>query len=685
MTIFRSPWLYVIVFILCMVGAACSIAQSKEKEKEAPTGKTYYVDSKGGNDANNGLSTKKAWKSLAKVNKTTFKPGDTILFKSGGVWTGQLYPKGSGQAGKPITIGKYGTGNKPRIQGGGRVNAVYLFNQEYWDIGHLEITNYSSAQAKAPRRGIEIVGENYKAGAKTDLAHVSVLHEIRLHDLYIHQINGEDKKDGKGSGGIHITINPGTGPVKRVTKFDGIYIENNVIENVHRTGIMTNSSWNSRKQVEGDAADPTRPWIPHSNVVIRGNTLSGIGGDGIVPHNTTGAIVERNKLKGYNTQSAGYNAGMWTYNGDYTLYQYNEVSGGVSTRDGMPFDFDHGSKGIVYQYNYSYDNEGGALLICADGSKPGSGIYDGVFRYNVSQNDRYQLISNCTGSNAYNIQIYNNVFYVAPGIKTDMLMHEGGTTEVSVSNNIFYNLGSGGYRGKPGWTYSNNVFFGSRAPTPEVIPDATMKVEDPLFVFPGIATGIDDLAGYQLREGSPALASGMRVAASPLKDAWGVLADQEGAVNIGAYNGPGKTGVPLIVNGDFEHEMLPWTSWGEAAIVKGNEARGGSNAAKVQANSAFEQVVSVKPNTDYVLNAYVKVANEGEGVNLGVKNYDDTSQQSSVRITGTQYALQTVSFTTGANSRSVKIYLYNDSASGYAVGDDFELVEAAAAENQSSP
>jgi hypothetical protein len=37
---------------------------------------TYYVDSSTGDDGNNGLSPAKAWKSLDKVNRASFQPGD---------------------------------------------------------------------------------------------------------------------------------------------------------------------------------------------------------------------------------------------------------------------------------------------------------------------------------------------------------------------------------------------------------------------------------------------------------------------------------------------------------------------------------------------------------------------------------------------------------------------------------
>jgi hypothetical protein len=91
----------------------------------------YYVDATLGNDSNDGTSTSRPWKSLAKVHNTTFQPGDTILFKRGEVWRdNNLYiDKGAGTAGAPITFGAYGTGAKPEINGGVDLSASAAWTQ----------------------------------------------------------------------------------------------------------------------------------------------------------------------------------------------------------------------------------------------------------------------------------------------------------------------------------------------------------------------------------------------------------------------------------------------------------------------------------------------------------------------------------------------------------------------------
>lgn len=85
-------------------------------------GTTYYVDSAGGNNANDGRDVLRAWRSLSKVNGANLRPGDTVLLKRGGVWRETLVPKTSGTAGNVIKFGAYGAGAKPVVDGQGRRN-----------------------------------------------------------------------------------------------------------------------------------------------------------------------------------------------------------------------------------------------------------------------------------------------------------------------------------------------------------------------------------------------------------------------------------------------------------------------------------------------------------------------------------------------------------------------------------
>jgi len=84
--------------------------------EQAQSARIYHVDAKEGQDAADGLSPETAWRSLAKVNAASLRPGDSVLFRRGGLWRGQLVPH-SGSDGHRVTYGAFGEGPKPALLG----------------------------------------------------------------------------------------------------------------------------------------------------------------------------------------------------------------------------------------------------------------------------------------------------------------------------------------------------------------------------------------------------------------------------------------------------------------------------------------------------------------------------------------------------------------------------------------
>jgi hypothetical protein len=80
---------------------------------------TYYVDCNANGDAGAGTGTgvAVAWKTISKVNSSSFSAGDSVLFNKGCTWREQLTIPSSGSAGNPITFGAYGSGAAPIIDG----------------------------------------------------------------------------------------------------------------------------------------------------------------------------------------------------------------------------------------------------------------------------------------------------------------------------------------------------------------------------------------------------------------------------------------------------------------------------------------------------------------------------------------------------------------------------------------
>ncbi|HEX5234672.1 MAG TPA: choice-of-anchor D domain-containing protein [Silvibacterium sp.] len=123
------------------------------------SGTTYYVSNCGtvGNDSNDGTSPSTAWKTIAKVNSSTFKPGDNIDFRDGCTWREQLTLPSAGTASNPITIGTFGSGTAPVISGSvvasswtSEAQAPVNFTgdshlQGYWDMDQMSGSSFLDA------------------------------------------------------------------------------------------------------------------------------------------------------------------------------------------------------------------------------------------------------------------------------------------------------------------------------------------------------------------------------------------------------------------------------------------------------------------------------------------------------------------------------------------------------------
>nr|MBA3819566.1 hypothetical protein [Deltaproteobacteria bacterium] len=77
---------------------------------------TYYV-APTGNDAADGRSPATAWRTTAKANAAPLAAGDRLLFERGGGFGGGLVVAKSGTSTAPITVGAYGTGERPVFRG----------------------------------------------------------------------------------------------------------------------------------------------------------------------------------------------------------------------------------------------------------------------------------------------------------------------------------------------------------------------------------------------------------------------------------------------------------------------------------------------------------------------------------------------------------------------------------------
>ena len=481
---------------------------------------TYYVDSAGGNDANSGTSENSAWQSIEKVNATTFSPGDQILLKANSMWLGKLNPKGSGASGNPITLDMYGSGAKPLIDANGSegFGAFYLVDQQYWEVRNLSLTN--DGEGNGDRRGVHIYFTT------------PGMHEhIYVMDCDIHNIRGTNRPSGsaaKRTGGIMVEAYHSSG------WFNDLRIEGCTVENVGGTGIMAcRYSGVSDDHIPG----PTGTWEDYrcTNFRIRNNLVSHVYRNGLIARRMDDSCVIEYNV--FHHTAEGYTGNtMFTAPSRGVIFQYNEgyENQGVE-RDGSLYDADLGSREIVFQYSYSHDNSHGLFWTYPRSHEHNDNI---IVRYNISRNDRGNIFSFSGGANSLgSTHIYNNTIYTPAHLSPQFFDdRRDGAHTYYVYNNIFYNLSptaSYGF-GDSTRTFSHNVFYGEH---PAGEPDDPYKLtSDPTLMNPGSGgLGIDSLDGYKLAAVSPCIDSGFEVPNNGGLDYWGNAVPLNGITDRGAH------------------------------------------------------------------------------------------------------------------------------------------------------
>jgi hypothetical protein len=478
----------------------------KSKGKATAEGaNTYYVDVENGSDDNDGLSPLRPWKSFKNVNAKTFSPGDHILLEADSIWNGEpvttenrttlltsdkvgmLWPKGNGAADNPIVIDLYdiegfdtdqpvvswSADKRPVINGNGTPSsnddhpyapsgAIHLEEQSYWEIYNMECTNTFEDPGTKPNHWYNMDVPKGLAGilvatppgstATGDYKH------IVIKNCYVHDVQSESTNNGKtrptstyfGAIADHQSKVVG-GILINASSYDGIWLEGNIVKKVGLEGLRTSARNNK-------------------NVYIRGNYIENIAGDGLVLSSVdeSEAFVENNIIKdscASPTTNTGNYAACWAYIVKGAVFQYNEAYGTLyGWNDGEAWDIDNDCDKVIYQYNYSHHNAGGAILFM-------SAITNGVYRYNISANDggstRYMAtVDDAAGANPVDTSvnsytdwnkgqslfhytnlatsgsstmplIYNNTFYIGDGITCGVFGH---TTTSAVQKYVrFYN------------------------------------------------------------------------------------------------------------------------------------------------------------------------------------------------------------------------------------------------------
>ncbi|MET9148893.1 MULTISPECIES: right-handed parallel beta-helix repeat-containing protein [unclassified Streptomyces] len=466
----------------------------------ALAGTTVHLDCSRSTDGTGSLDS--PYNSLASVAALTFRPGDTLALAAGTTCHGTLTPHGSGTAAAPVTIAPYGSGAAPVVDAGGAENALRLRDQDHWRIGAIRLTDPASTLAQ--RQGLLIESTDGRTHSGFD-----------VDGLIVDGVAGETNK------ATHATAFSQSACIRTGVSGTGSLLAG---VHIHRTRVGNCGGGGIKVRV--GAANTL---LGH-DVLVDHNTVSAVGGDGIIVSYAESPLIEYNTAAALGTGTypwtGGNFAGIWVLGDHDAVIQKNAVYGSVmSAYDSEAFDCDWGNTGhCTVQYNFSRDNAGGLFLDC-DGCGTSGGATE-VVRYNVSEND-CRMVGASGGRSA--LLFHNNVVY-CPDRGLDISVPANSLLE----NNIWVGRADSRLPTGAGVSWQWNVFQGVPRPTANGI------VGDPGFVAPG--TGGDTLesaAGYRLTAASPALRNGGVVADNGGRDYWGTPVSATAKPNRGAYEGPG--------------------------------------------------------------------------------------------------------------------------------------------------
>lgn len=343
--------------VACVVAAVTpSPAFAAPNAEETTSGTTYYV-SASGNDANDGQSEAKPFRTLTKVNTLTLHAGDKILLKRGDTFNDQhlcisgdkqfTFNDGTACAfqesfdGAPLIISAYGEGGaKPVIAANGTgqwkldygltlahaqhyfaqdavSSAVMLKDTQNIELTDLEITNKRVEDADGRENGC--LYNDKCALDRTGVAGIAqnrgTLNHVLLKNLYVHDVQGNVYNKHSLNGAIYFSAFVATEKMKPAAermeptfrpaldepaagypRFNDLQIVDNRVEDSGRWGIAAVYSAYGSAAVDqlDQIPDETIKKYGNTNIVISRNFIKNIGGDAITAIYGYKPIIESN-------------------------------------------------------------------------------------------------------------------------------------------------------------------------------------------------------------------------------------------------------------------------------------------------------------------------------------------------------------------------------------------------------
>ena len=448
-------------------------SERKEIDEDKILNHSYYV-SNNGNDDNTGSSPDQAWKSIAKVNATVLTPGTTVYFKRGNEWREALMIDESGTSDAMITFTAYGTGPMPIINGADIIKKWSKASVNIWSADCPDVITFYGL----PYDYMAIInGEMLKQvgvlAAVNGTGKYFIDKSLNPDKIYIYSAVDPNTKNAEVSArkfGICVT--------------DRIYIKlkNLDFRNAAHSGAFFYAKA-ATSQYAGhsiiDSCNFFRNRISgiifvdgYSNNRVQ-NCTSTYNGNGFYSSSDKDWGSDHNTFTHcYSSHNINYTAGVYSdghgfgiWNSDNNVVEHCESDG---DKYGIVIDPNSRHNDIIIRYNYVHDTQERSPGINVGGNTPDGTFHqvyynlivntgageDGyaIWIYGASRKGKVHIFNNTIfqdggtmhnrfgifASAGNNLEIKNNIVYSAGFYPFAVLYLGSGSSEMSLSNNIYF-------------------------------------------------------------------------------------------------------------------------------------------------------------------------------------------------------------------------------------------------------
>lgn len=352
----------------------------------------YFVSSSEGKDKNNGLSENSPWATLKRVKKQNLQPGDTVHFKSGDLFKGQLVVDESGTVEAPIHFTAYGDGDLPIIDGaalvrGASLAAILVIDQDHLEFSKLNIRNFRK-KSRDSVSDYDAFGILVKNTGKRNLRGYN-LHDLVVEEVFPVKARAINNKSGENSfnktqvSGIRFETLPSQSKDQAFNTGD-IYIHSNFLRYTARFGIAIRHRSSKIESIIGTSANYD------TNVRIINNRCEDTGGSCVLMSGVMNGLLEKNSFirSGAMVEpelSVNRGSGAWFFGSKNIVAQKNFSYGSRGHNDSAGMHVDYGNENVLVQYNFTLMNEGYGTEILGKNKNI-------IWRHNISVHDGTRVV-----------------------------------------------------------------------------------------------------------------------------------------------------------------------------------------------------------------------------------------------------------------------------------------------------